>query len=586
MSNKRKSESSNSLIKGTSGFVKKMYDMVSSPDLQDLVSWNEAGDAFIVKNEFLFSSQVMKKYFRHQNFASFVRQLNFYGFHKRTSAPSDAPSITLSGGSNQTTFFHPNFRRDQPELLYLVHRKAPAAAVKPGGASNFKEELGALKSQLGQLQQQYTNLFEIERKILYVFNRFIMSSAAPQQRQLQSAENPRKKRRWALDDNLAIQPGESKEAVDNRFLQGIIHQLPNGPETLLNHDSLPLQMPSSARQPPLLLTRSRDTSDSTSNSTDPADPTSQLPYDPTNSQQKASKSLSPDQLLGQHFNPNDLANMLGQVSDAKQLLQLLEQTCGPLPQQNHWEKAGNSPNSSRSSNSNSGKRHKHNKSSKTGRNPAKSAPKSTVLIEEEPAEGWSDEEEGKEGEHHENEQFSGEDDENYDWEKEFRPDHAPNRAAEDVESTSTGSFDAGGKLSGPQLYEHRDWTLPKSLQHLPFTEYQHPDFTLLDNGNNMKGSSTTNNHNGANGKNNNSQRSSNSLNALGVNLAPAAADFSCYSPLLNYSHMPASPLHSIPSSPLPYNLNEAILDTTNLNSASNLLSNFDADFLDTHSASQ
>jgi len=47
------------------------------------VCWNERGDGFVVKNEFVFASQIMRTYFRHQNFSSFVRQLNFYGFHKR-----------------------------------------------------------------------------------------------------------------------------------------------------------------------------------------------------------------------------------------------------------------------------------------------------------------------------------------------------------------------------------------------------------------------------------------------------------------------------------------------------------------------
>jgi heat shock transcription factor 1 len=46
------------------------------------VSWNEDGTAFIVKKVNEFSEHVLPKYFKHSNFASFVRQLNMYDFHK------------------------------------------------------------------------------------------------------------------------------------------------------------------------------------------------------------------------------------------------------------------------------------------------------------------------------------------------------------------------------------------------------------------------------------------------------------------------------------------------------------------------
>jgi hypothetical protein len=49
--------------------------MVSDPTTQDIVCWNDRGDGFMVKNEFVFASQIMRSYFRHQNFSSFVRQV-------------------------------------------------------------------------------------------------------------------------------------------------------------------------------------------------------------------------------------------------------------------------------------------------------------------------------------------------------------------------------------------------------------------------------------------------------------------------------------------------------------------------------
>lgn len=45
-------------------------------------SWSETGDSFVVKNTQDFASKVIPCFFKHSNFSSFVRQLNFYGFRK------------------------------------------------------------------------------------------------------------------------------------------------------------------------------------------------------------------------------------------------------------------------------------------------------------------------------------------------------------------------------------------------------------------------------------------------------------------------------------------------------------------------
>jgi len=40
------------------------------------------GTAFVVKKVNDFSEVILPKHFKHRNFASFVRQLNMYDFHK------------------------------------------------------------------------------------------------------------------------------------------------------------------------------------------------------------------------------------------------------------------------------------------------------------------------------------------------------------------------------------------------------------------------------------------------------------------------------------------------------------------------
>ncbi|KAI8361493.1 HSF-type DNA-binding-domain-containing protein, partial [Mortierella sp. GBAus27b] len=50
--------------------------MVEDSSIQNLISWAKEGDMFYVHNCIKLSDAVLPKFFKHNNWQSFVRQLN------------------------------------------------------------------------------------------------------------------------------------------------------------------------------------------------------------------------------------------------------------------------------------------------------------------------------------------------------------------------------------------------------------------------------------------------------------------------------------------------------------------------------
>lgn len=126
-------------------FVVKLWKMVNDPSNDHYISWMAKGDAFQVKDRESFMKYVLPKYFKHNNFASFVRQLNMYGWHKI----QDVNSGALVQTDEVWQFENPNFLKGREDLLDNIVRNKPAR-------ENEEEEVD-FKHLLTQLEQMKRN---------------------------------------------------------------------------------------------------------------------------------------------------------------------------------------------------------------------------------------------------------------------------------------------------------------------------------------------------------------------------------------------------------------------------------------------
>jgi hypothetical protein len=123
-------------------FLIKIYEILENPIHYDLISWNLEGNAFIIKNVTEFTEKVLPKYFKHNNFASFVRQLNLYDFHKSRY------------DNNGSEFFHRCFKRSERHLLAEIKRKMPneSPADSPSQFFYMQEDMGSDRMSQGSFQ--------------------------------------------------------------------------------------------------------------------------------------------------------------------------------------------------------------------------------------------------------------------------------------------------------------------------------------------------------------------------------------------------------------------------------------------------
>jgi len=75
-----------------------------------------------VLDEDEFAKTLIPELFKHNNYASFVRQLNMYGFHKKVGLSDNSMRASERKNKSPSEYANPYFKRGHPDLLWLIQK--------------------------------------------------------------------------------------------------------------------------------------------------------------------------------------------------------------------------------------------------------------------------------------------------------------------------------------------------------------------------------------------------------------------------------------------------------------------------------
>ncbi|XP_053314991.1 heat shock factor protein 2 [Spea bombifrons] len=144
-------------------FLSKLWTLVEDTDTNEFITWSQNGQSFLVLDEQRFAKEILPKYFKHNNMASFVRQLNMYGFRKVVHVDS---GIVKQERDGPVEFQHPFFVQGQDELLENIKRKV--SSTRPEETKVRQEDITKILSSAAKVQiKQETidsRLFTLKRE--------------------------------------------------------------------------------------------------------------------------------------------------------------------------------------------------------------------------------------------------------------------------------------------------------------------------------------------------------------------------------------------------------------------------------------
>ncbi|XP_074541740.1 heat shock factor protein 2 [Halichoeres trimaculatus] len=138
---------------GVPAFLTKLWTLVEDENTNEFICWSQEGNSFLVLDEQHFAKEILPKFFKHNNMASFIRQLNMYGFRKVMHIDTGMVKQEKDG---PVEFQHPYFKHGQDDLLEHIKRKVSTS--RPEDTKLRQEDLSKILATVHSVHSKQENI--------------------------------------------------------------------------------------------------------------------------------------------------------------------------------------------------------------------------------------------------------------------------------------------------------------------------------------------------------------------------------------------------------------------------------------------
>ncbi|CAD5123334.1 DgyrCDS11690 [Dimorphilus gyrociliatus] len=131
-------------------FLNKLCTLLDDETTDDMICWDASGKSFHLLDQNRFAKDILPMYFKTSNIASFIRQLNMYGFKKVVHMNSG-----IKYEKEDVEFQHPHFIRGKEELLELIKRKGVQPKFEEVGRPRESEDYSKICQNVKNLAKKH-----------------------------------------------------------------------------------------------------------------------------------------------------------------------------------------------------------------------------------------------------------------------------------------------------------------------------------------------------------------------------------------------------------------------------------------------